>query len=188
MSSVFISISLSTYICKACDIKILPFFPDFRQSPPQKGMAFPAGRSRQIPICMSADSGRYAQKLPAPESITGWLSSGVDNGTLPRAKKMSTGHFFTRPTGGPLSSSPLSTGFHKRKHPQGVLSFMGWIMGLSPELKKCPLDTFLPALRAGRSLRAHYPPDSIKEKHPQGVLSFLGWIMGLEPTIFRATI
>ena len=29
--------------------------------------------------------------------------------------------------------------------------------GLSPELKKCPLDTFLPALWAGRSLRVPYP-------------------------------
>ncbi|MBQ8833613.1 MAG: hypothetical protein IJ001_01645 [Oscillospiraceae bacterium] len=28
-------------------------------------------------------------------------------GTLPRAKKVSTGHFFTRPSGGPLSSSPI---------------------------------------------------------------------------------
>ena len=33
--------------------------------------------------------------------------SGVDNGTLPRAKNKSTGHFFTRPLGGPLSSSPI---------------------------------------------------------------------------------
>ena len=29
------------------------------------------------------------------------------HGTLPRAKKVSTGHFFARPAGGPLSSSPI---------------------------------------------------------------------------------
>ena len=46
------------------------------------------------------------------------------------------------------------------------------IMGLSPELKKCPPDTFLPALRAGRSLRVPFHP--IKTAPSKGWCCFYG--------------
>ena len=47
--------------------------------------------------------------------------------------------------------------------------------GLSPELKKCPLDTFLPALRGGplsSSPIIHLIPQKIST--PDGVLIFYG--------------
>ena len=60
------------------------------------------------------------------------------------------------------------------------------VPGFSPELKKCPPDTFLPTLRVGRSLRI--PLSQKKEALRMECFFFLGWIMGFEPTTFRATI
>ena len=46
------------------------------------------------------------------------------------------------------------------------VTYLGWIMGLSPELKISPPDTFLPAHWAGRSLRVPSCTGFHKGKHP----------------------
>ena len=64
-------------------------------------------------------------------------------GTLPRAKKVSTGHFFTRPSGGPLSSSPVSTP-EKKRHPHRGKATPACALrrGTLPRAKNSPPDCF----------------------------------------------
>ena len=82
---------------------------------------------------------------------------------LPRAKKVSPGHFFTLPSVGSPSSNPIPA--HKKYRGFASVAFVHYGTGLrphgpqsafhgfSPGLKKCPPDTFLPSLRSGRPLR-----------------------------------
>ena len=51
-----------------------------------------------------------------------WTAVAV-TGILPRAKKVSTGHFFARPCDGPLSSNPIID--KKNRYPKGTGSFYG---------------------------------------------------------------
>ncbi len=48
-----------------------------------------------------------------PSSLTGWDEFP---GTLPRAKKVSTGHFFTSPLARPPSSSPITHPIKNDRH------------------------------------------------------------------------
>ena len=58
----------------------------------------------------------------------------------------------------------------KRVIPSGITLLMVPLTGLSPGLKKCPPDTFLPCHRQGRPLRA--PPRYQKEPTPIGLALF----------------
>lgn len=49
---------------------------------------------------------------------------------------------------------------------------MGWIMGLSPELKKCPPDTFSPPQGAVALFESHSP--GYNKSTPDGVLLLYG--------------
>ena len=66
---------------------------------------------------------------------------------------------------------------------------MGWEMGFSPGLKKCPPDTFLHLLWRCRPLRIPSPTNTyIKNRAANAALFFMGWEMGFEPTNAGTTI